>query len=247
MLLNLIASCLFACAVGVGSTSNDSPYLNAKKYASYDDNAYTITLSADELNNYTWDNFTTYVNSLSYGTNLGTINYDTYTNKSLSCWSSTTYKKLSGTLYEQSGSSTTSYKVCFSAESNSNAYYAKWYYEVSASSNTYSELEHDLTIVCTSTRYDAIKQAIELDIQANSEPDYSQFATDAIDLLVGSIGGIATGIGTGLSSLISYLAISGTSMSPFMAVIFVLGGIALAFGLSRWVVNLLTSLGQRNR
>lgn len=76
---------------------------------------------------------------------------------------------------------------------------------------------------------------------------WDAFILEGIGYLVGSITGVAEGIGTGLSTLVNSLAISGSAMSPFMAVVFIFGGIALAFGLSRWVVNLLTSLGQRNR
>lgn len=76
---------------------------------------------------------------------------------------------------------------------------------------------------------------------------WTSFLTEGIALLVGGITGVATGIGQGLSSLVSSLAVQNNDMSPFMAVVFIFGGIALAFGLSRWVVNLLASLGQRNR
>ena len=80
---------------------------------------------------------------------------------------------------------------------------------------------------------------------------WTTFLTEAIGLIVGGITGVATGIGQGLSTLVSSLAITGTgsdaAMSPFMAVVFVFAGISLALALSRWVVNLLASLGNRNR
>lgn len=80
---------------------------------------------------------------------------------------------------------------------------------------------------------------------------WTTFLTEGIGLITGGITGVASGIGTGLSSLVSALAVDSTGttpvMSPFMAVVFVFGGIALALALSRWVVNLLSSLGQRNR
>lgn len=81
--------------------------------------------------------------------------------------------------------------------------------------------------------------------------NWTSFLTQAIQLLVGGITGVASGIGEGLSTLVTDLAITGTgsdaTMSPFMAVVFVFGGISLALALCRWVVNLLGSLGNRNR
>lgn len=76
--------------------------------------------------------------------------------------------------------------------------------------------------------------------------------TEIIQLLVGGITGIATGIGQGVSSLVTqiFLTGEGTQASPyalsvFGAVIAVFGGISLAVGLSRWVMNFLTSLGAK--
>lgn len=78
-----------------------------------------------------------------------------------------------------------------------------------------------------------------------------EFLTAAVQLLVGGITGVASGIGQGLSTLVNALAMTTdngvTTMSAFAAIIFVFGGISLAIGLSRWVVNLISSLGQRNR
>ena len=80
---------------------------------------------------------------------------------------------------------------------------------------------------------------------------WSAFLTEAITLITGGIVGVAGAIGTGLSTLVQDLAITGTgsdaSMSAFMSIVFVFGGISLALALSRWVVNLLASLGNRNR
>lgn len=78
-----------------------------------------------------------------------------------------------------------------------------------------------------------------------------QFLQEAIQLLVGGITGVASGIGGGLSTLVDALTKtttgSTTEMSAFMAVVLIFGGISLALGLSRWVVNLISSLGARNR
>lgn len=75
---------------------------------------------------------------------------------------------------------------------------------------------------------------------------------EIIQLLVGGITGIASGIGTGVSTLVQdiFLTGAGTTENPFAlsvfgAVIAVFAGISLAVGLSRWVMNFLTSLGAK--
>lgn len=75
-----------------------------------------------------------------------------------------------------------------------------------------------------------------------------------VEILVGGISGVATGIGEGLSTLATsiFLQTSGTgaeattSLSTFGVLIVVFAGISLAVGLCRWVVNFVTSLGARN-
>ena len=73
--------------------------------------------------------------------------------------------------------------------------------------------------------------------------------TAIISLLTGGITGIATGIGGGLSSLVEKIFLvegstTGTQeLSIFGTVIIIFAGISLAIGLSRWVVNWLTSFG----
>ena len=75
--------------------------------------------------------------------------------------------------------------------------------------------------------------------------------TQIIELLVGGITGVASGIGEGLSSLATSIFLSGTgesqTLSVFGSLIIIFAGISLAIGLSRWVVNFVTSLGARNR
>lgn len=82
-----------------------------------------------------------------------------------------------------------------------------------------------------------------------------QIMTAIIEILVGGISGVATGIGQGLSTLAQsvFLQTTGegaqavTSLSTFGVLVVVFAGISLAIGLSRWVVNFVASLGARNR
>lgn len=71
--------------------------------------------------------------------------------------------------------------------------------------------------------------------------------TEIIELLTAGISGIASGIGNGLMQLVGniFLETTGdtTKLSVFGGVIVVFAGVSLAIGLSRWVVNWVTSLG----
>lgn len=72
-----------------------------------------------------------------------------------------------------------------------------------------------------------------------------------IEILVSGITGIATGIGGGLTELVKSIFFTtngdATTMSLFGIMIVVFAGISLAIGLSRWVLQFLTSLGSRNK
>lgn len=71
-----------------------------------------------------------------------------------------------------------------------------------------------------------------------------------IEILVAGIQGIATGVGSGLSTLAQSIFMTGTgesqTLSTFGTLIVVFAGISLAVGLSRLVLHWLTSLGARN-
>ena len=76
-----------------------------------------------------------------------------------------------------------------------------------------------------------------------------------IEILVGGITEVSAGIGQGLSSLAQNVmlvttgegASAVTQLSAFGNLVVVFAGISLAFGLCRWVVNFVASLGARNR
>lgn len=79
-----------------------------------------------------------------------------------------------------------------------------------------------------------------------------EILSQIIEILVGGITGIATGVGTGLSDLVKSIFLvtaegGTTELSTFGVMIVVFAGISLAIGLSRWVLQFLTSLGSRNR
>ncbi len=74
--------------------------------------------------------------------------------------------------------------------------------------------------------------------------------TEIIGLLTSGISGIASGIGGGLQQLVTQIFLTGTGteqdpykLSVYGGVIIVFAGVALAVGLSRFVVNWVSSLG----
>lgn len=78
----------------------------------------------------------------------------------------------------------------------------------------------------------------------------SAVLSEIITLMTSGITGIATGIGTGLGDLATAIFLDGTGetqkLSVFGGLIVVFAGVSLAVGLSRWVVNWVTSLGASN-
>lgn len=70
---------------------------------------------------------------------------------------------------------------------------------------------------------------------------------EIISILVAGITGIASGIGEGLSTLVQSIFLTGSgeslTLSTFGGLVVVFAGISLAIGLSKWVINWVTSLG----
>ena len=75
----------------------------------------------------------------------------------------------------------------------------------------------------------------------------SAVVTEIITTLTSGISGIAQGIGSGLSTLGKSIFLDSTAettkLSTFGGLVVVFAGVSLAIGLSRWVVNWVTSLG----
>lgn len=72
-----------------------------------------------------------------------------------------------------------------------------------------------------------------------------------ISLLTGGIVGVAEGVGGGLQELATSIFLQGDgdaqTLSVMGSLIVIFAGVSLALGLSRWVLNFVTSLGARNR
>ena len=78
-----------------------------------------------------------------------------------------------------------------------------------------------------------------------------EIVTQIVEILVAGLTQMASGIGSGLNDLVQsvFLTVTGegatatTTLSVFGSVIIAFGGVALAIGLSKFIVNWLTSWG----
>lgn len=85
----------------------------------------------------------------------------------------------------------------------------------------------------------------------------SSILTAIVQLLTGGLSQMASGIGTGLKEFIENIFVVVTpgtggaadtyALTTFASVCVIFAGVSLAIGLSRWVLNFVTSLGARNR
>ena len=80
---------------------------------------------------------------------------------------------------------------------------------------------------------------------------FTTIMTEIISILVSGITGVASGIGSGLTTLVQAIFLDTTGTNPTLSVfgglIVIFAGISLALALCRWCVNFVTSLGARNR
>jgi hypothetical protein len=77
----------------------------------------------------------------------------------------------------------------------------------------------------------------------------SAVLTEIVEILVGGITSMATGIGSGLNAMAQGLFLDGTDskkLSVFGGIVAIFGGIALAVGLTTLVTKWIMSLGARN-
>lgn len=77
-----------------------------------------------------------------------------------------------------------------------------------------------------------------------------QIMAQIIEILISALTGIGTGIGEGLSGMATAIFLTGTgetqTLSVFGTLVIIFAGLSLAFGLTRWVLGFITSLGARN-
>lgn len=74
--------------------------------------------------------------------------------------------------------------------------------------------------------------------------------TEILELLTGGFTTIATNMGAGISSMVTSIFMTGANtwtLNVFGTLVVVFAAVALSLSLFRWVLNFVTSWGQRNR
>lgn len=72
--------------------------------------------------------------------------------------------------------------------------------------------------------------------------------TNIIQILVAGFTSFAKGLGQGLNDFVTNVFVTSEgALTTFGEVVIVFAAISLTLGLSRWVVNMVTSLGSRNK
>lgn len=75
----------------------------------------------------------------------------------------------------------------------------------------------------------------------------TQIVTAIIEILVSGLTGIGEAMGAAFSTLAESIFISGSGLSTFGILVVVFAAISLGLSLTRWVLNFVTSWGNRNR
>lgn len=75
----------------------------------------------------------------------------------------------------------------------------------------------------------------------------TQIVTAIVEILVSGLTGIGEAMGEAFSTLAEAIFISGTGLSVFGILVVVFSAVSLGLSLTRWVLNFVTSWGNRNR
>lgn len=75
----------------------------------------------------------------------------------------------------------------------------------------------------------------------------TQIVTAIIEILVSGLTGIGEAMGAAFSTLAEAIFIRGAGLSTFGILVVVFAAISLGLSLTRWVLNFVTSWGNRNR
>lgn len=208
--------------------NQQTEYLNAKKYASYDDEEYEITLTENDLNTYRFTNLAEYLEfevEIAYLQNT----YIYYNQHEY------VYEDYDRTVlaYSKNYDDDTHY-ITFDTENSLSDSYGRFL-------NDYivEDFDYDITLNLNSNIYADIKQAIELDIQAN-QPQQHTIAGDIIASITSGLGMIGILAGEFLTGF-STLFWTGSELTPFALFSLVFLGISITFAVISLVLNVLRS------
>ena len=217
----LIATALsFAVGIGVVNTPETNYNNDIPNNVVYDDENYSITLSVDELNNYTWENLSNLYNNDDH-------TYITYV------------------VYNNSTKSNTSQADGIVNFSGIRFYYDSTELEDTNWVNKFSNgvegsngiFEYNLELSINTSYYNTVKQAIELDIQENAPAQSSMGNTiiDAIKSGLGLIGELASQFLLGFSTLFW----ANNALTPFATFALIMLGIAITMAVVSLVLRII--------
>lgn len=208
---------------------------DTRKYVSYDDEEYDIYLNLNELNTYTFYNFFDWVSNwehllsqISFVYNTISYTYDSYGDGAY--------------MLTPSNQTTPIYLIDDSTEFNTNYGTSGFLNYQFAYGDNINSFSYDLTIqlVNVNTYYDDVKQAIELDIQANTQTINDGIFETLTDSTVGFIGTISSGISS-MFAVFYDSANSNLTTIGLLSVIVV--SISLAYFLFRLIIGLIRMRG----
>lgn len=259
MFQNLLFACALTSTLGLASIKGDikpsyksdevSFHLDNKKMVSYNDDDFSITLSADELNNYQWENFYNYWFDL-YGDE--TENFDNYLQDGYLVYNSTNLQYADGgqVYWYFVVSSPTYYVIGFNWNNTIPNQTDDYKFYLSNEDDETIPFEYDLVFNFSSDYYSDFKSAIELDIQANNPSDnMPQVLDDFVGVLTTAIGSLASGIAGGVTAMAQDLFLQDdgegniTGLSVFGGIVALFAGLALAVAITTKVYTWVTTLG----
>lgn len=226
-LMTWIATILLGGAIALGTfLSTLTPKYKSLGAYSSDDSNYSITLTADELNNGVFTNL-----------------YDSYTSFADERLPFVTSAIYDGNTYTSSNFGFGSVDV-FDISLNLEDY--KFVLSIIVDDSVVqSSFTSSITYIFDADAFESAFNSIQLDLPSSTPVNPQDWLTEIISLLTGGIVGISSGIGTGVSSLVGDIFINNGALSVFGATIVVFAAISLAVGLCRFIVNYLTSLGAK--
>lgn len=217
----------------VEKVNNELP----KRYVSYNDESYTITLSADELNDIVFSNFNTYAFSVynSEDNVLVSLSYLGY-NYSVSVQTGDEGHYIFESSYN--GIADNLYPISFNSDGG--GYYTDDYFRYNGSIGEFSD---SVIFTFRSSYYLNVKSAIQSDL--GDSGDSSDSINDGIfETLTDSVGAFIGSIGSGITSMVAVFYDSANSQLTTIGLLSVIVvAVSLSYFLFRLIIGLIRMRG----
>lgn len=235
MIQNLILSIGLSFAIGLnGAKDNNHNFINndTPNNVVYDDEEYQITLTAEELNNYTWHYFYNFLNNrVNDSLNFQNISFaNQYSN-----FDTDIYDVDGAYFYEDSEGASIFFLYDYEQYNLANGTTLNKNYVIYDDDPPF---EISLSIVCSNSNYNDVKNAIELDIQANTtQASMGNSIINAIKSGLGLIGDLASQFLLGFSTL--FWNNTTNTLTTFGTFALVFLGVAITMAVISLVLNII--------